>query len=862
MTPVTIYTVGGGPYIVMVFNAVAAWTRGGGYLSFLEAVSLMSFLYAIVLTTFNISFMALWRWFLASTFVYSVLMVPTESVMVVDPVNPNFGQQVVANVPLGLAEMAGVSSQIGQWLTTNAEALFNVPDNQQYNQNGLIYGARLMDEVQSAQIDRAGLSYDVDNYIRNCVFYDLLFSNTQLSTIANSTNVWSALASTNVALQTNVMPLDGDGNNTGPGHLESCQQAYQDITGYWTSYLNNYSFRIAGMTFPFLSSNLQQSNQYAQAKLMSDLPSIYSSVTNNSASATDILQQALATNAFIAARANSAGSPNTSSTDAFAQARADVQAGYTYNTIADGARKWVPILNIVLTAVFYAMFPVIFPLFLLPETGLTVLKGYFTGFFYLAAWGPLYAVLNMMTVTRFTTSGMAAANGGMTLSNAAALQGVSGDVSEVAGYMLAFVPFIAAGMARGATAIGSSATSFLAPSQNAAEAAAGEAATGNYSYGTVNFQNMQAQTTSTFQRQIAPTLTTGAPRVTEIGRDGSVSQHYPDRDVYDYTPSFSRYPTSVSLGESLAERSDREAKVLSNEAADLSHFQRQVQDWSSSRVKAHGGSNTSVQGNSNTTSDGQRTTDSAFHGDLTANTNANSTDKVTTEFDNRDQRYTASGTGSASLFLGKGGSNPTGANAGSPSSGTGGTNGRIGGGFDFTSAYSRATGENKAESDRNLRELRSTDDSGDRHSEDTSHDLSSSAYTRVDHSTFNSWTDEQRQAYLKSLGSEVRRLQSASKAYSESASSLRSNSANVDYNANRDLEGYFRDNSDLNRGFAGGGLALLKKSRSDMTPLERMAYDKAMDDFIAREATKQAVLFAQSKTHLDAEYQGLKAEIK
>ena len=44
MTPVTIYTVGGGPYIVMVFNAVAAWTRGGGYLSFLEAVSLMSFL--------------------------------------------------------------------------------------------------------------------------------------------------------------------------------------------------------------------------------------------------------------------------------------------------------------------------------------------------------------------------------------------------------------------------------------------------------------------------------------------------------------------------------------------------------------------------------------------------------------------------------------------------------------------------------------------------------------------------------------------------------------------------------------------------------------------------------------------------
>lgn len=161
-----------------------------------------------------------------------------------------------------------------------------------------------------------------------------------------------------------------------------------------------------------------------------------------------------------------------------------------------------------------------------------------------------------------------------------------------------------------------------------------------------------------------------------------------------------------------------------------------------------------------------------------------------------------------------------------------------------------------------MRELRSTDDSGDKHSEDTSHDLSNSAYRRVDHSTFNSWTDEQRQAYVKSLGRELRRLQSASKAYSESASSLRSNSANVDYNANRDLEGYFRDNSDLNRGFAGGGLALLKKSRSEMNRLERMAYDKAMDDFMSQEATKQAILFAQSKTRLDAQYQGLIADVK
>ena len=65
---------------------------------------------------------------------------------------------------------------------------------------------------------------------------------------------------------------------------------------------------------------------------------------------------------------------------------------------------WVPILNIVLTVVFFAMFPVIFPLFLMPQTGLSSLKGYTMGFFYLAAWGPLYVILHMICMTRATSA--------------------------------------------------------------------------------------------------------------------------------------------------------------------------------------------------------------------------------------------------------------------------------------------------------------------------------------------------------------------------------------------------------------------------------------------------------------------------
>ena len=61
----------------------------------------------------------------------------------------------------------------------------------------------------------------------------------------------------------------------------------------------------------------------------------------------------------------SGGSP--SSVDVYAQTRAEIQTRNTYNSIGATAMKWVPLLNIVLTVVFYALFPIAFPIFLLPR---------------------------------------------------------------------------------------------------------------------------------------------------------------------------------------------------------------------------------------------------------------------------------------------------------------------------------------------------------------------------------------------------------------------------------------------------------------------------------------------------------------
>jgi conjugal transfer mating pair stabilization protein TraG len=79
---------------------------------------------------------------------------------------------------------------------------------------------------------------------------------------------------------------------------------------------------------------------------------------------------------------------------------AQLQAQNVMIASARQAMTWVPVLNLVLTIVFYAMFPVIFPLFSLPQSGIPALKAYLAGFFYLSSWGPPSAVLHMFVTAK------------------------------------------------------------------------------------------------------------------------------------------------------------------------------------------------------------------------------------------------------------------------------------------------------------------------------------------------------------------------------------------------------------------------------------------------------------------------------
>lgn len=531
---IDVFTVGGGEYLVNVFNAVASWAGSGGYRGLIRVVMVMAFTWALLVTAWNMDPRALLKWFMQATLMYMVVMVPTISVKVTDRTNPGVTAAVVDNVPVGLGLIAGFTSQIGDYLTRAAETVFAMPQVLNYSTGGMIYGAKLLDATQGLRIDDPVYATNLNEHFKQCVFYDILLGRKTYDDILKSSDLLTAMGPGSVALSQQYIYPDGTSG------IITCQTAYTFISAGWNSYYAVAAPKIAAQFFPGIPA------AQATARLNNDMNGM--GAAGMATRSGQLVRQAMFINALSEARDGFASGSAQGAIDAFAQTRADIQTRNTYSTIAGGAMKWVPLLNIVLTVVFYSLFPILFLLMLLPTNGMTVAKGYITGFFYLAAWGPLFVILNMIFMSRWQDSLASwGANGGLTAANFSGISALNQDVGALAGYMIMSVPFIAAGMAKGAMAIASHSASFLSPSQNAAEQAAAEATTGNYAYGNASLMNRQINTLNRDQYSTAPSFNTGAGTIQQRSSDGAFTRYNEDGSfAYDTSQGISNLGFGIS----------------------------------------------------------------------------------------------------------------------------------------------------------------------------------------------------------------------------------------------------------------------------------------------------------------------------
>jgi len=465
----------------------------------------------------------------------------------------------------------------------------------------MIYPTRLNDLTSQFTIADPVMKANVEGYLAQCTFYDILLGQGNgWSTLASSPDLLSAIGPGSPARSTTWIPAGG-----GTASIIGCQSAYQSIVQVFPTLATTGISAAAPAFYP----NLPAASAVSQLK--NDLPTMAQAYYGGtSMSAQTIFQQRSLVNAFMEARANFGSGGG----DTFAALHADVQAQNSYISAARQAMTWVPVLNLVLTIVFYAMFPVVFPLFLFPQTGPALLKGYLTGFFYLASWGPIYAVLHMF-ITQYSAAQLSAlAPTGMTMATMAGIDSVNQNMETLAGYLLMFVPVMAAGMAKGAMSIASNTTAMLAPAMHAAEAAAVERTTGNYAYGNSQFQNVSGHQVNT-----APTWNVAASPIPQVNMrwdNGTITSTMADGStVYNTSGAISRFGFSASEMQSVtgnlqqtgAQYHSRANAERETSAERWSHGMRTLDSLSSGSRRASGseGASGGQGGNTSTLSDRQ-----------------------------------------------------------------------------------------------------------------------------------------------------------------------------------------------------------------------------------------------------------------
>lgn len=545
-----VFTVGGGEYLVNVLNAISAWTGSGGWRSMIQVVLVIGLIYALTSVAFSLNWRILFQWFIGATLMYGVMIVPTYDVKVTDRINPSLAPATVSDVPVGLALVAHVSTLAGDYLTRTAETVFVMPANLSYSNSGIIYGARLYDRTRNFKIRDPRVRANLTKYFQQCLFYDFMLGHKNPSVVLNAPDFLAAMGPGSPA---RAMPYRAPDMSAS---IITCEQAYSNLaSGDLPAEEARELQDQATAAFPGLTPGL------ALNQLQTDLPAV-TSYFHGSGGAMDagrVFQQRALTEAFLAARAGFGAADG----DSFAALRAEEQARNTYNSIGAQAMTYVPLLHIVLVTLFFAIFPIIFPLWLIPQTGIMAMKAYMTSFFYLAAWGPLYVIIHMIAMYRAETSLSSSHPTGITPAGMAGIDAVNLETTSFAGMMLLLVPLVATAAAKGAMTMASQAQTLFGPAQGAAEAAATEQTTGNYAYGNESILNSSSFLKQANQWNTAPTQTIGHGTSTFVGADGAVTKATADGfEVVDQRPGISNIGQQLGLSQSF-----NDAKALQERTA-------------------------------------------------------------------------------------------------------------------------------------------------------------------------------------------------------------------------------------------------------------------------------------------------------
>ena len=557
-----LFTLGGGTYLVDLLNAVAAITSGGAYVTLAQLAGVGGLAWVLFRTAFGGSWKDNAKWIGLFVAVWGAMIVPKATVRVVDRLDPALAPAVVANVPIGLALFASLTSQVGDGLTRLTEQAFALPNDLAYRRHGLIFGSRLAAKATRLEVTDAVFARNLRSYARQCVFHALLLGHVTADDLRESTDLWRLVTATGTP-SAGASPArmfefatrgaaGAGGATTVDRQVVTCRDGAARLNAQWTPEIQR-----AGTIFGRRIFAGARTDALARAELLAALPAAHTFLIGASRSAAEIMRQQMVLNAVHDAGEQwAAEAGNAAALRAYTEARAEAQTVSAYRAIGRQAETWVPLLRIVFECLYVGAFPMAVLLMLTPAGG-AIFRSYVTGLVWLQSWGPLYAVLHRISMGEAAERMQAAAlmpggDIGISLVAQAGIRAVASDVAVMSGYLSMSVPFLAAALAYGLSKATVLATSVLAVGQDAASSAAHEGTTGNLSLANTAYDSHRFATLE--GRQIRTSAHVDTDRYTGYAPMGAAMTVTGDGTVVaDAGAATSRIPAAgVRLSESLA----------------------------------------------------------------------------------------------------------------------------------------------------------------------------------------------------------------------------------------------------------------------------------------------------------------------
>jgi conjugal transfer mating pair stabilization protein TraG len=372
----SIVAYGNGDILREMFNAIAASMGDSSYKTLIHLTLALAGSWMILQMVAKRSLMVSVHWIGLYFLAFYVLFLPKATIHIIDRVEQS-KVYTVDNVPLGLAILASYTTIIGDSLTQEIEKNFSMPDDLHYSQTGMVMASQLVTAASTFQITDPVFQENMQDFINQCVFYDLLLNKYSAQDLLTTPNIWQFVTQ-------NASPARAFlYNHT----VTTCQEGVTALNQDWQTAIDAAGDRYGARLFP--------NSHSAKSQLLKYLPISYSYLTNLSDGASSLIQQNMMANAIQngvlgwSARSNA---PAALSSYAFNKAQQQTRIGN--RTVGDLAAYWLPLMKNLFEGILYGSFIFIFLLVLFPFGGM-VLRNYLYSLIWLQMWAPLYAIINL-----------------------------------------------------------------------------------------------------------------------------------------------------------------------------------------------------------------------------------------------------------------------------------------------------------------------------------------------------------------------------------------------------------------------------------------------------------------------------------